>query len=357
MEYPNNKQTFGIDISDSSVKVLALRKEGRKIRPISINEIIFPRGVVIKDIIKDKETLVKTIKNALRKAKPNSINTPYAIASLPESKCFIRIISLPQMEEMEIAKAIRWEAEQHIPLSSDQVYSNWKQIKTARKDIMEQRTKILYTAVKKGTGDDMIEVFKNADLKPIILEPESMSVTRSMIDPSRQRKLVLIADLGTNRTSFIIHENDLIKFTSSISVAGVDITNNIAEKAKLSFEDAEKTKIENGIANIKQKTIYAATVEIVDKIIINLKRTIEYYNEYETKKDIEEIILCGGSAKLKGLKEYAENKLKIPASLANPWINIYSEENKEKPPISPVDSLGFATVIGLAMRGIKTNND
>ena len=66
-------------------------------------------------------------------------------------------------------------------------------------------------------------------------------------------------------------------------------------------------------------------------------------------------MLCGGGAYLKGFPQYLSSRLKIPASLGNPWINIL-KDNKHKakiPNIPHKDSLAYSTVLGLALRGTE----
>ena len=65
------------------------------------------------------------------------------------------------------------------------------------------------------------------------------------------------------------------------------------------------------------------------------------------------ILLCGGGANLKGLSELLALELKIPVEIANPWVNILSEDQKETSELPFEKSLGYAVALGLALRGIK----
>ena len=123
-------RAFGLDISDSSVKVMLMAKHGQGMRPEAFNATIFPRGIVVRDEIKEPEKLAEIIKEAISQAKPHGINMPFVVTSLPESKSFIRTFDLPKMKKSEVAEADKWEAEQHIPLAIDQVEIDWKIIET-----------------------------------------------------------------------------------------------------------------------------------------------------------------------------------------------------------------------------------
>jgi Tfp pilus assembly PilM family ATPase len=96
--------------------------------------------------------------------------------------------------------------------------------------------------------------------------------------------------------------------------------------------------------------------EILIPALVDLIQQIEKYIDYyqihalsadlpERERKIQKIIISGGGANLKGLKEFLELELKIPVEIGNPLINLGEVKNfpKEK-------SLSFTTAIGLASR-------
>ena len=71
------------------------------------------------------------------------------------------------------------------------------------------------------------------------------------------------------------------------------------------------------------------------------------------EKQVKKILFCGGGASLKGFAEFLSLKLKISVELGNPWTNILKEPLREVPEIPFEKSLGYATALGLALRGVK----
>ena len=65
-------------------------------------------------------------------------------------------------------------------------------------------------------------------------------------------------------------------------------------------------------------------------------------------------MLCGGGANLRGLPEFSTQALKVQVEVGNPWRNILSSDTKELPTISFQESLGYSTVLGLALRGVQS---
>lgn len=358
---------FGLDISDSSVKVMLLQQKGKVIRPLAFNAEIFPRGLVIKDEIREPAKLSAIIRHTIDQAKPHGFSNNYVIASLPESKSFIRLFDLPPMKQTELPAAVKWEAEQHIPLSIDQVEIDWKALNPPEKThrpsfwqkkaaLREQGWKIFMTAAPKEVINPIVQVLKMAKLQPVALESESISIARSCISPDLQKQTVLLVDIGTNRTGLTIVNNNVINFTSSISLAGLTISQKIMDKTGLDFIGAEKAKIDFGLNAEKQKPEIKAAIEAaLQDINREIKNTVSYYQERSDPpgKQVDQIILSGGTARLDGLTDWFTRQSDLPTSLANPWGNIYHFGSRELPPISSADSLSFAAVIGLALRSLN----
>ena len=57
----------------------------------------------------------------------------------------------------------------------------------------------------------------------------------------------------------------------------------------------------------------------------------------------------GGNATVRGLPEYLETALKMPVELGDVFANFASREHW-LPPLDYMESLGFGTAIGLALR-------
>jgi type IV pilus assembly protein PilM len=361
MEFLSLKpKAFGLDISDLSLKFLMLKKRGKKFSVVSFGESQIEPGIIEGGEIKDEEKLAKIVKEATKKVK-----TKYVVACLPEEKAFLQVIKMPIMSEEDLKSAIVFEAENYIPLPVSEVYLDCEIIPPVYNHL--DHLDVLLAAIPKRTTDPYLRVLKKAGLKPIAFEIESLAIARALIKDQTTTYPVLIIDLGGTRSSFIIFAGKSVRFTTSIPVSGIHFTELIAKNLKISFEKAEKLKIIHGLKEglkikLGEKTtlekvkgkIFEALIPALVDLVQQIKKYIDYYQAHAylsglppNGKRIHKVILCGGGANLKGLKEFLELELKIPVEIGNPWINTGEVKNfpKEK-------SLSFATAIGLALRGI-----
>jgi len=361
VQFPTLKiEAFGLDISDLSLKFLMLRKRGKKFSVVSFGESQIEPGIIEGGEVKDEEKLAKIVKEATKKVK-----TKYVVACLPEEKAFLQVIKMPIMSEEDLKSAIVFEAENYIPLPVSEVYLDCEIIPPVYNHL--DHLDVLLAAIPKRTTDPYLRVLKKAGLKPIAFEIESLAIARALIKDQTTTYPVLIIDLGATRSSFIIFAGKSVRFTTSIPVSGIHFTELIAKNLKISFEKAEKLKIIHGLKKglkikLGEKTtlekvkgkIFEALIPALVDLVQQIKKYIDYYQAHAylsglppNGKRIHKVILCGGGANLKGLKEFLELELKIPVEIGNPWINTGEVKNfpKEK-------SLSFATAIGLALRGI-----
>ena len=336
---------FGIDLGDLFVKVLQLEKRGSDdfVRSFSIAPI--PGGCIEDGRIIDKQKTIQAIKNAIATAQPKKINTKKVICSLPESKVFLRVLSIPKMEKTEIGEAIKWEIEASIPLSVDQVYYDWQLI-----DESSDKQNILTVAISREIVDDLLEVLEGAGLEVHALETESIATSRSLVHSAETSKEVsLIVDLGSKRTNFVVEEGSVPFFTSSISFSSTGVTDAIAKTLGIGSEEAEKMKISDGVGCFNgDGSVFNSMKAYLEGLSIEIERTIDFYQNLSDKSGkVEKIVICGG-ANLKGLVPYLAKRLKNKICIGDPWINL--DFGERLPIINKEKSMQFTNAIGLAMR-------
>lgn len=344
---------FGLDLSDLSIKVLQLERNGDRegVRSYSCADI--PSGIIEDGRIVYKEKVVEIIKAAVSAAAPKKITTRKVICSLPESKAFIRIITIPKMKEEEAMEAVKWEMEATIPLPIDRVYFDWQFLENSGGN----KQNILTVAVSREVVDDCTEVLSKAGLEVYGMEVESLASARSLVKEKEDKdSSCLIVDLGAQRTSFIMIVKGAVYFTSSIPFSSENINNIIAKTVGVTLKEAEKIKLRYGLGDIKNDpSLFHAMKPLLENLVVEIQKTLDFYNDISQKNSqISGIILCGGGANLKGLVPYLTRRLAKEISIGDPWIN--TRLGGRVPIIAKEDSIRYSTAIGLALRGLYYEN-
>lgn len=381
---------FGLDISDLSLKLVSLKKKGKQIQLASYNQIKVPEGYFVDGEIKEKEKIIKLIKKLIETTQGEKIRTPYVISVLPETKTFIKLIEVPKSLDNKIdPEAVKEEIKRHIPISLDETYFDWQKIAPR-----EDKMKILVTTVPKKIVENYFSLLKETNLKPLVLEPESVSLCRALIKDSpltltppykggrrvsypykgskggilkgidnplitpfnKGEEGLIILDIGAKRSSIIIFDRGTIQFTMSLSISGEKITKTISEKLKITIQEAEKAKLVCGFDEKKCKGILKEILSLImETLIKKIEDACSFYKEDHlppNHRKITKVLLCGGGANFKGIEKILSQKLNLKVEKANPLQQIILPKNL---PLSQSEALTYTTAIGLALRGVFEN--
>lgn len=363
-EFLNLKpKTFGLDISDLSLKIIQLEKKGENFKLASFGETVIRPGVIKCGEIKKEDILVDLIKKAISEVKGKKIKTKYVIASLPEEKAFLQVIQMPCLAEEDLKSAVIYEAENYIPLPIEEVYLDYQIISPASDSL--DHLDILIAALPKKTVDPYLNCLKKAGLKPLALEIESISIARALIEKEISNFPVLIIDLGATKTGFIIFSGSSLRFTFFIPVCSQEMTDSIARVLKVSPVKAEKLKLQYGLetkGTPEGGEVFESLIPPLTDLIEQIKKYFSYYQTHTSHehlppdgKNIGKILLCGGGANLKGLPNFLSRELKLPVRLGDSWVNVLARTRKETLGLSGGEVLKYTTAIGLALRGFKEN--
>jgi len=354
-------ESFGLDISDLSLKIIKLKKKRDNLSLASFGEAKIKSGIIEEGEIKDEEALAKIIGEAILKVKGERLKTKYLVCSLPEKKAFLQVIQMPPMTGEELKKAVRFEAENYIPLPIKETYLDFQIVQPLYNHL--DHLDVLISAVPQKTIDPYVALLKKAGFIPKVLEIESQAISRALVKNEVSPFPILLIDLGINRTTFIIFSGYSLRFTSSIPVSSQKFTEAISRSLKVDLVEAEKLKIKYGIKADRKnigKEISEALIPVLFNLIKQIRAYLRFYQTHVSHehllsdgKQVEKIFLCGGGANLKGLDDLLSSELKIPVELGNPWINILPEPLKEVPELPYEKSLSYTTALGLALRGIK----
>src|SRR3989339_377794 len=357
MLFKPQQASIGLDISDRSIKATQLRRNLRgKLELQALSAIELPPTVFNDGEIKESAALTNALTELLTKPQYGSFNTSYVPPFLPKTKTFIKMIDIPPMPENEIGKAIKWEAEHHIPIPIDDTYWDWQKINSNKK--INTRLPVLLAVVPKNIVDTYTKAIIDAKLIPLALEVEAVPITRSLLTCSNGEKkdsATMIIDIGATRTSLIVVDLNSIQFTVSLPISGRGVTETIASSLKLTEDQAEKAKI---ICGLDPKKCHGAMAEILhqmmDDLVNRIRESIVFYREHFPQGNkIEEIILCGGGSNFKLIDKHLNAKLELPVRRGNPWLNL----EPSPCPLKPGELITHTTAIGLALRASLNSED
>ena len=207
------------------------------------------------------------------------------------------------------------------------------------------------------------------DLESITLEP--LASANAVLSQEEKEAGVALIDIGGGTTDLAIFKDGIIRHTAVIPFGGGVITEDIKEGCSIIEKQAELLKIkfgsawpgenkDNEIVSIPglrgrepkeitlknlSKIIHARVVEIVEQVYVEIKN---YGHEEQKKKLIAGIVLTGGGAQLKHLKQLVEYITGMDTRIGYPNEHLAGDSDEE------IASPLYATAVGLLMNALQT---
>ena len=341
------KISVGLDIGFSSIKVVALAKESKGYKLISLGSIPSPQPGLMSDADADLEAVGNAIKSLMS---ATSIKEKEVIIALPESKVFTRVIDdLPYLSDNELTSAIRYAAEEFIPMPLTDVNLNWQVLARSDGKSKDTKTIVLVVASPKNIVTKYIKILEIAGLRPKALETEIIAVTRSLVGSNPFSPSTLLIQLGATTTDFATVSKGLIWLTRSISTGGMALTRTLAQHFGFEISQAEEYKKVYGMLEDQlEGKVFEVLKPIADIIVGESKRVIQSFEAKYSQNPIKRVVLSGGGAKMPGIVIHFANSLGLEVQEADPWYSI-SKEKTLNSKLSQ-DASSYSVAVGLALR-------
>ncbi len=335
--------SFGLDISDQSLKFLELIPVKNGVRMGRSGERKIPVGIIESGKIKDPKGL-QNVLTALRK----DMGVKFVRVSLPEEQVYLFRLRLEKAGLDNVREGIELSLEEHIPIPAQDAIFDYDLLNQN-----EQSLEVQVAAIPKNVIENYLSVFRESLISVQSFELEAQAISRAVIKKG-DMETYMIVDFGQTRTGIFIVSAGVVVFTSTLDIGGMSLNDMIRKNFNITAEEAEKMKKEFGLQrNAPNKEIFPVLLNSVSVLRDEIVKHFLYWNTHQDEDGknnppIKKIYLCGGDANLIGLTDYLSVSIKCKVEVANVWINI-AETGKYIPDISFNKSLTFAAALGLAL--------
>ena len=341
--------SFGLDISDESLKFIELIKTKNGFRVGQYGERHIPPGIIKSGQIKNLERMEEILLSLRREVGLKSVRV-----SLPEEQVYLFKLHLEKLGLKNIGESIELVLEEHIPIKAENAIFDYELLGQDA-----QGLELQVTAITKNVIESYLAIFQRAQISVRSLELEAQAVLRAVIKKG-DVETYMIVDFGEKRTGIFIVSRGVAMFTSTLEVGGMMLTNMIAKNFKISFEEAEKMKRKYGLQrNTENKELFSVLLNSVSVLSDEIVKHFLYWHTHKDEEGrnnppIKKIILCGGDSNLTGLSDYFSVSAKSEVEIADVWINMLNTES-QVPDINLKEALSFATALGLALGNFEDN--
>jgi type IV pilus assembly protein PilM len=336
--FSGKKGTLGIDIGASSIKLVEI---GESSSGYVLNHIYYEplSGDLISDLSEAAQNeLVDRLKYIVKQSGTSAANV---VTSLPGHSVIVKKSAFPPLERKELRELIHDEADKYLPIENiNDVYFDFQIL--GENESAAGMNDVLLVAAKKEIIETYISIFKKAGLKLVVLDVDTFAL-ETMFEANYEideRDTVFIINIGASITNINVIKQSGSIFSRDFSLGGNSITEAISHKLAVSPEQAEQMKRGGNDLDL---------LEFAEPIMVEIERSVDYFRSAFSGEYIKQILLSGGSGKIKGFCESLMQRLSIETEIANPFRNISLGENLDPAWIHEMAPL-FCACVGLGLR-------
>ena len=353
MLFGRSRSLVGLDIGDSSVKVVELRElgKGRGFQVAKLGWEPLSAEAIVDGAIMDSQLVIETIQRLIQRCR---IKTQQVATALSGHSVIVKRISLPVMSEAELAESIHWEAEQYIPFDIEDVNLDYEILEGSSLS-GEGNMDVLLAAAKKDKINDYTSVITQAGLTPVTVDVATFALQNAFeanydFEPHH---VIALVDIGAAVTSISVLHRGTSVYWRDINVGGNHYNDAIQKELNLSADQAERLKRGEELDGIPSERVSAILASVNEDVETEIQKTIDFFQQISaTDAPLDRLYLTGGAAQVVHLKESLAQRLSTQAELLNPFRKIPPAGREPGPELVNEMTLSASVAVGLALRRV-----
>ncbi len=350
--FGRSRNLVGLDIGDSSIKVVELKEQGkgRGYQLVRLGWEPLSSEAIVDGQIMDSQLVTETIQRLFQRCKIKS-STPVATA-LCGHHVIVKRISLPVMSDAELAESIHWEAEQYIPFDIEDVNLDY-QILEGSSLSGEGNMDVLLAAAKRDKINDYIGVVNQAGLNPQAVDIASFAMQNAFEAnyEFESDQVVALVDIGSAVSSISVLHGGSSVYWRDINIGGNQYTDAIQKELNLSADQAEQLNRGEEIDGIPYERVQPTLSAVTDDIGTEIQKTLDFFKQISaTDQALDRLFLTGGTAQVVHMKESLAERLGTQVELFNPFRKIPPASKEASAELINEMMPTASVAVGLALR-------
>jgi type IV pilus assembly protein PilM len=346
------EELIAIDLGAHSLKLAEISIETTKPTLKNIASVPVAADTITSNSISKPEALAEQIQVTLEQL---GMTGKRVVTAMPAPSIFTKRLKVPRASMSELASTIQFEAGNLIPHNIDAVRLDFHVLGQAGKNQLE----VLVVAVKNEIIDSYMNCFALAGVELAVVDVDFFGLQNAfeVSYPALRSKTVALLNMGARYSAINVCKGGQSIFTGDISVGGRTFTEALANGLGIPFDKAEALKqsptlgesSDDFIAQgLLEKQIEAAAAEVNRQLSL-------FWNASGSEEGIDQIMLAGGAALLRGLAPAIAERTGIECQLIDGLAGFNVEAE-----IAPEQRAALATqmcvCLGLGLRqpGDKT---
>jgi type IV pilus assembly protein PilM len=324
----------GLDIETSSVAATEVKANGSNVVSRTAIAPLAP-GVVNEGEVLDAGALSSALRNLFSQHKLGKA----VRLGIANQRVVVRTLQLPLIEdEDEIETAVRFRAQDQIPMPLDQAVLDHRVISRGTGPEGDKQMEVLAVAARRDMITSLLDALRKAGLQPVGIDLSAFGMIRALDveaplpvegQEGQVQQTTLFCHLG-DITNLAVARGGQCLFTRVAPFGMESIAQRVAEGQGIPLDDARDALLdvgleesldlfeEEGADGEAPRPTREALEEGASKLIDELRLSLDFYSAQEDASAIERVVLCGPGSSIPGLPERIQVGLGLGIEVMTP---------------------------------------
>jgi type IV pilus assembly protein PilM len=347
------RRVIGLDIGTNAVRVAELEVAATPVLRV-FGQVALPPEAMREGEIVDPGAVSAAIERLWRELGLRRGEVRVGIAS---PRVIVRPVELPAMPEEDLAGALRFQAQELIPIPIEEAVFDFQVLETrpaAQGEEGAGTSRVLLAAAHRETVQRVVDSVRGAGLRVGAVDVVPLALVRALAryDTPAEPGAEAIVSFGGGTTVVVVHEAGLPRFVRILGTGGRALTDAIARDLELAPDAAESVKRQGELAPADLAARAEAAVERpLGEVLEEIRGSLDYYRTQPGAAPLRRVLVTGGASRLPGLQERLARVLAVPVEDARPRDHVVVGDLGFPPEELPTLDPYLSVPIGLALGG------
>jgi len=336
------KGFWGLDLGESGVKAVKLRREGKLI--VVEDFAAIPYAELQSEPPADR---IELMHRAVSRLVSRMGRGERVVAGIPSESVLSRFIGLPPVDKRRIPEIVRFEARQQIPFDLSEVLWDYQRI---RKELIPgEEIEIGLFAVRREVVDQYLVALAPVARYLVGLQINPLATYNFIRFDRKPEQPLIILDVGAKSTDLIIIDGPKF-WIRNLPIAGNSFNQVLQKKFNITPAEAERVKLHMDESRHRAQ-IFDVVRPVIHDLIGEIQRSIGYYKTLSRDVKFEDIAVVGQGYRLFGLHRMMSEELQYNVRMIEKPEEIRDMSGRGEEFVRMMPSLGAA--MGSALFGMK----
>jgi type IV pilus assembly protein PilM len=346
---------IGLDIGTFAVRAAEVDVGGARPTLVRFGQVTLPPDAVVDGEVENTEAVGAAIRRLWSEA---GFRSKQVVLGVANQRVIVRQAEIPAMSEDDMRSALRFEAQELIPIPLDEAILDFQILEEISGTEGENRARILLAAAQRDMVRTHLAAVERGGLTPTTVDLVPFALIRALAGPGEflpePGRADAIVCIGAGVTNVVVHESGIPRFVRILLVGGDDVTAAIASELDVDVDLAEDLKRRADESSDDELVARAGSIvaQQLGSLVEEIRGSLDFYLAQGDAAPFDRVLITGGGSRTTGLMARLSQSLGDAVQLAHPLANVEVSPRVGLPPDQLRDAEPLLAVpIGLAMAG------